>query len=84
MFRTIKWTKHAEGRLEKWGLEKSEVESALRREHRRRRPNKGKADWRIAADLSKRAARLTVLYDYCEKVDPGVARIVTVWTDECL
>jgi hypothetical protein len=39
---------------------------------------------RIAADLSKRAARLTVLYDYCEKVDPGLARIVTVWTDECL
>jgi hypothetical protein len=82
MFRTIKWTKHAEGRLEKWLLERSDVERALRREHCRRRPNKGKADWRIDADLPARAGRLTVLYDYCEKVDPSLARIVTVWTDD--
>ena len=84
MFRTIKWTEHGEGRLEKWALERSEVESALRKEHHRRRPNKGKADWRINASLPGRAARLTVLYDYREKVDPGVAEIVTVWTDECI
>jgi hypothetical protein len=80
MIRTIEWTEHAEGRLEKWALDRSEVEMALRREHRRRRRNKGRGDWRIDSPLSARAERLTVIYDNSEKVDAGLARIVTVWT----
>jgi hypothetical protein len=80
MIRTIKWTEHAEGRLEKWALERSDVEKALRREHRRRRPNKGKAPWRIDADLGGGGERITVLYDHSEIVHPGTVWIVTLWT----
>ncbi len=67
------WTTHAADRLSERGLTWSTVEAAVRERHDMRTANDGEADWRLDT------GRFVVIYDYDERVDVSVVRIVSVW-----
>ena len=73
----LHWSEHAEMRLMERGLERGEVERAIRDGDGGRQRNRGDADWRIYAESAGR--RFVVIYDNPVQGDGGTARIVSVW-----
>jgi hypothetical protein len=80
----LHWSNHAEMRLMERGLERGEVERAIRDGDGGRQRNRGDADWRIYAE-SGAGQRFVVIYDNPVQGDGtlegtgGTARIVSVW-----
>ena len=79
MIRAIEWTDHGEGSLPEWRLNRFEVEETVRLGHRRRLPNRGRADWLIRARLPENRGILYVVYTWPIDDDASRARIVTAW-----
>jgi hypothetical protein len=67
------WTDHAVVKAQVLGFALNDVERALMDNHERRRRNRGPADWRLTV------GRLVILYDYPDRGDASVARIITLW-----
>jgi hypothetical protein len=70
---SVRWTLHALDKAQQLGFARQDVESALLEGHRKRRRNKGRAHWQVAA------GRLVIAYEHPDGDDPLAARIVTVW-----
>jgi hypothetical protein len=74
----IIWTVHAEDRLRKRLLDRTEIEQAICSGHHIPRINRGQADW-IAHGICADGRRFSVAYDHPLQDDFRTARVVTVW-----
>lgn len=75
------WSSHAILRLDQRHLAQSDVEHAIRDEHRGRKVNDGQADWLIEG-ITVYGVRFEAVYDHPVGDDKTTARVVSAWRVE--